>query len=259
MISGNRSTASRSAPAGTGNRVVGNYIGTTGTGTAALGNGGVGVNILGGGNTIGGTTANERNVISGNSAGVQISTSTGLGNVVQGNYIGTDRTGPWTSATPTMASLIAGGARNNIIGGTAAGAGNLISGNNGNGVEITGNGTTDNVVQGNFIGTNAAGSAALANTVGRRSGSRARPTATRSAGASSARATSSPATLEDGIALDGVIDTLIQGNYIGLSATGGCLDRQRQSAGRASGSSTPTATRSAAPEATSATSSPETA
>ena len=39
----------------------------------------------------------------------------------------------------------------------------MISGNTGDGVEITGTGTTGNVVAGNLIGTNAAGEGALGN------------------------------------------------------------------------------------------------
>ena len=51
----------------------------------------------------------------------------------------------------------------NTIGGTAAGAGNVISGNTDDGVEITGTGTTGNVVAGNYIGTDVTGTVALGN------------------------------------------------------------------------------------------------
>ena len=53
---------------------------------------------------------------------------------------------------------------NTVIGGTAAGAGNVISGNGGEGVRIQDAGTTGTLVQGNKIGTNAAGTAAIPNT-----------------------------------------------------------------------------------------------
>ena len=43
----------------------------------------------------------------------------------------------------------------NLIGGTVAGAGNIIAGNTGNGVHLSGSSTTGNVLWGNFIGTNS--------------------------------------------------------------------------------------------------------
>src|SRR5262249_12204110 len=51
----------------------------------------------------------------------------------------------------------------NTIGGTVAGAGNVISGNFDHGIAIS---SSQNLVQGNFIGVNATGTAALANRVG---------------------------------------------------------------------------------------------
>jgi hypothetical protein len=53
------------------------------------------------------------------------------------------------------------------IGGTAPGAGNVVSGSNGGGIVIRGVGTTLNAVLGNYVGTNAAGTAAIgSSTVG---------------------------------------------------------------------------------------------
>ncbi len=52
---------------------------------------------------------------------------------------------------------------NNTIGGTGSGAGNIISGNNNDGVHITGAGTTGNLVQGNTIGTDITRTLALDN------------------------------------------------------------------------------------------------
>src|SRR5262249_13114286 len=51
---------------------------------------------------------------------------------------------------------------NNTIGGAVTGAGNVISGNTGDGLRIN-SGQSGTLVQGNMIGTNAAGNAALAN------------------------------------------------------------------------------------------------
>ena len=63
-------------------------------GTAALGNFETGVTIhTGRNNTIGGTEAGARNVISGNDYGILIGDLAATGNRVQGNYIGTDAAG----------------------------------------------------------------------------------------------------------------------------------------------------------------------
>src|SRR5262249_31052541 len=58
------------------------------------------------------------------------------------------------------------GAKTNIIGGTAPGAGNLISGNTGTGVRLSGSGTSGNLVQGNLIGTDVSGNNPLGNGAG---------------------------------------------------------------------------------------------
>ena len=83
------------------------------------------------------------------------------GNVVEGNFIGTDVTGTVDLGNTVDGVKIFGPASNNIIGGTTAGARNIISGNNNVGVFI--NFTTWNTVQGNFIGTDVTGAMGLAN------------------------------------------------------------------------------------------------
>ena len=160
----------------TGNLVQGNFIGTDVTGTVALGGGSTGgVFVFSSlNNTIGGTTAGARNIVSGNNGiGVLITGSGGLfatGNLVQGNYIGTDLTGTSALLNSSDGVRISDQASNNVVGGTSPGAGNLISGNAGAGVNITQSGadgmpssgpTTGNLVQGNFIGTDVTGTAAL--------------------------------------------------------------------------------------------------
>jgi hypothetical protein len=147
------------------NVVTGNFLGTDATGTVAKGNW-VGVWVGTSNNRIGGTTAADRNIISGNTIdGVQISGAAGgTGNVVLGNYIGLDVTGTADLGNTNQGIALYNGAKDNIIGGTVDGAGNVISGNNGEGVRLIHSGTTGNVVLGNFIGTNAAGTAAIANT-----------------------------------------------------------------------------------------------
>src|SRR5690606_22745610 len=75
------------------NTVQGNYIGVDVTGTIALPNGrGI---IMNGGqtnnNSIGGTSVNSRNVISGNDTGISL--TSGENNLVIGNYIGLNAAG----------------------------------------------------------------------------------------------------------------------------------------------------------------------
>jgi hypothetical protein len=148
---------------GGGNTVVGNFLGTDPTGTASLANGG-GVSIINSpNNLVGGTTAAARNLLSGNTNnGVFISSSGSVNNQVLGNYIGTNINGTSALGNNGGGVNIVGGS-NNLIGGTAAGARNVISGNNSAGIFLSNSSTNTNQVQGNYIGTNAAGTAALAN------------------------------------------------------------------------------------------------
>ena len=86
--------------------------------------------------------------------------------------IGTNAVG--TAAIPNGTAAIPNGgdgifinnAPNNTIGGTAAGAGNLISGNTFVGIELFGRLTSKNVIQGNKIGTDFTGRLTLPNKVG---------------------------------------------------------------------------------------------
>ena len=144
------------------NVIQGNFIGTDATGTSIiLRNQGFGVLISNSPNdTIGGTTAESRNVISGNGAsGISIGFSGSRGIQVFGNFIGTDASGTAALGNASNGIEVIQGA-NAVIGGATPGAGNLISGNQGNGVDIS---ASNNVVQGNLIGTDVAGTIALAN------------------------------------------------------------------------------------------------
>lgn len=144
------------------NKIIGNFIGTNPAGTGPVGQG-IGISIAGFASEtqIGGTLASERNVISGN-AGVGILINNDFHQVVQGNYIGTDVTG--TTAVPNAPThagnggISIGGKTNSLIGGTAPGAGNLISGNGVFGIAfIPGSATQGVTIQGNRIGVSASG------------------------------------------------------------------------------------------------------
>jgi hypothetical protein len=153
-----------SDPGTAGNLVAGNFIGTDITGRKAVANGYEGLAIANGAgpNLIGGTTAGARNIISGNYYGVVITGPDTGGNVIEGNFIGPDVSG--TNEVPGVYEGLAlgGSAVDNTIGGTAAGAGNVISGNYFD-VVVRDPGTGGNLFQGNFIGPDATGKAALTN------------------------------------------------------------------------------------------------
>jgi hypothetical protein len=168
------------------NTFEGNDLGTDPTGTLDKGNQATGLNVFdSSNNTIGGTTAAARNVMSGNGTpdipGVGLALTGANNNIIQGNYIGVDASG--TQALGNSGGMFLTGASNQI-GGDAAGAGNVISGNGegnrtigpnyhcqGGGIEedilfgadnVT-NLTLNNVVKGNRVGTNAAGTSEVGN------------------------------------------------------------------------------------------------
>jgi hypothetical protein len=166
IISGNASVGAFLSAATTQNSLIlGNYIGTDATGAAALSNSSAGVITdnecsL---NTIGGTVPGARNVISGNVGnGIGLREGTSHTTII-GNYIGTDLTG--TAALGNLRGIQVNETPNNTIGGSSDGAGNLISGNNSDGVRLSGVGATANEIQGNLIGTDVTGSVDLGNTV----------------------------------------------------------------------------------------------
>ncbi len=149
-----------------GNIVSGNYIGTDTNGTVELSNTYEGVIISSGANnnTIGGSTPGEWNVISSNgSNGVNISGSA-AGNIISGNYIGTDASGTLGLGNTSAGVSITDGAQNNIVGGSTPGERNIISDNGSYGVDINGSGTAGNTIFGNYIGIDARGTVGLGNT-----------------------------------------------------------------------------------------------
>ncbi|MEQ1850830.1 MAG: DUF4347 domain-containing protein, partial [Chthoniobacteraceae bacterium] len=149
---------------GTGNSIVGNWIGVDSTGTLDLGNAADGVTISGNNNFIGTAAPADRNVISGNDdEGVDVDPGIS-GTIIRGNYIGTNATGAGAVGNGQAAPGNWGGVLidgdGNTIGGTGAGEGNLISGNFQWGILL--NGST-NTVQGNRIGGTAAGAPGVGN------------------------------------------------------------------------------------------------
>src|SRR5262249_41018958 len=147
----------------TGNVVLANFIGTQG-GADDYGNALVGVLIdAATDNFIGGTTKGTINVISANHDGVVIQGQASVGNVIVGNFIGTMADGV-TVLGNAVDGVRIDNAPDNSVGGTAPGAGNVISGNNW-GVRLTGATAIENVVAGNFIGTDLSGTVAVRNAI----------------------------------------------------------------------------------------------
>lgn len=226
VISGNTGSGVQLSGANTkSNSVLGNFIGVGGTGTAKLANTGAGVLILNGAsnNTIGGTTVAARNVIAGNGTiGVQIdglNQAGTAGNLVQGNYIGVNASGNTGVANGAQGVLIVGGATGNSIGGTVAGARNIISGNTTDGILIANAGTTGNSVYNNYIGTNAAGDANLGNGglgVGIVNGARGNFIGTTNAGNVIGGNNDAGILIAD----NGTNGNLVRGNRIGTNAVG---------------------------------------
>ena len=142
----------------TGSKVAGCFIGTDATGTIAAPNGnGIGFTTSNSGSA-GGTANADRNVISGNSMyGIYAGTnSTNI--AMYGNYIGVKAN--LSGALPNDDGIEVTQASTAMIG--ILGGGNLISGNNGEGIEMLGSAS----ILANLIGTNGTGTAAIPNDSG---------------------------------------------------------------------------------------------
>ena len=148
---------------GFGSRVECNYIGLAPDGAVAPNDDGVRVSGSSN-NVIGGNTVATRNVISGNlGTGVSINGPTPtsefgfvLQTTVQGNYIGTDPAGVLDRGNGGNGVQIVN-AQTNVV------AANVISGNSGEGVFVSGFRSSGNLIQGNYIGASASGLGDLGN------------------------------------------------------------------------------------------------
>jgi hypothetical protein len=136
-----------------GHRIAGNHLGTDATGAAAAANSRGGLLVRGSNVTIGGTTAADRNVLSGSDMGYGVLFLGGSGSTVIGNYIGLDAAGIMEISNRDGV-IIFSPAADVTIGGTEVGEGNVIA------ADSSGVGVFDaagTVVRGNLIGTDASG------------------------------------------------------------------------------------------------------
>ena len=126
LISFNNGSGVFVSETGHDNHILGNFIGTNGQGTAALGNQFSGIDLRGSNNEV------RQNLISGNGrflgSGIWIGLfGPGSGNVVQANRIGTDVSGTRPLGNNRAGITIEGDATANLIGGFSPGEGNLIA------------------------------------------------------------------------------------------------------------------------------------
>jgi CSLREA domain-containing protein len=175
-----------------------------------------GLRISAGGSTVRGLAINRFNF-----GGLAMETNPS--NKIQGNFIGTDAIGTVDLGNSNFGIRAESGSANNTIGGGTAADRNVISGNSGPNVEITGSGTDNNVVAGNYVGTDASGTQAL--------GNGAEGVVVRQGAASTRIGTDGDSTDDagegnvvsghgqDGIELAGP-DTVIAGNLLGVDRTG---------------------------------------
>lgn len=148
---------------GPNTKIQGNYIGTDPTGMIDKGNISTGVQV-GAGALIGGLNPRDRNIISGNTGGGASPNVTDTGWTVQGNFIGVGADGKTSipnSRPNDTGALSIDNSDNHLVGGTAVGATNVISGNNS--YAIFPDNTNNLVVQGNILGPDWQGNPILNN------------------------------------------------------------------------------------------------
>ena len=142
-----------------GNLVIGNYVGMDAGGTQDLGNVGGGVQLDNSTRHafVGGTTEDERNLISGNGGpGVAVQSAGVEHNFIAGNYIGTNAGGTAALSNDEVGIATRDHAGQNVF------QGNLISGNGWDGVSIADD-STSNYLRANRIGVAVDGVSPLPN------------------------------------------------------------------------------------------------
>ncbi|MGN6135949.1 MAG: DUF4347 domain-containing protein, partial [Aureliella sp.] len=128
VISGNIGDAIKiSGELSDSNVIANNYLGLNSAGTATIGNGGYGIDIVGGGDSTSIGDSSSGNLIGGNTLGGININGASSGTVIFGNAIGTDSTGTQVWGNYGDGVTLQNGAANTTIGGTAAGQANTIA------------------------------------------------------------------------------------------------------------------------------------
>src|SRR5690606_34807938 len=122
---------------GANNSVRGNYIGTNLSGSSAIANASGGIRAIGASSaTIGGASAGQGNLVSGNTGNGIALDSDVSSTIIIGNLIGTNAGGTLGIANSGIGVSLDG--TGNTLGGTTAAERNVISGNTQGGVGISG-------------------------------------------------------------------------------------------------------------------------
>ena len=171
--------------------------------------------VLGDGFKITGGNSVIRGLVINSFRGFGIVIETGGGNVIEGNYIGTESTGTVAAANFQSGVHILS-SNNNRIGGLTTAARNVISGNGVNGVDMS-IGATGNVVQGNYIGLSWTGDFKVPNI---NTGVSIFNAPNNTIGGTNPTAANVISGNGDGIVIDTANGTLVQGNFIGTNAAG---------------------------------------
>jgi parallel beta-helix repeat protein len=215
---------------GSNNVIEGNWIGLSATGTGFEGNARFGIAVYGLGNVIGGTEPGARNVLAANLTNILVMRYSGgipnggSGTVIQGNWVGFTKEGkaqPTKSGTGIELNRVS----NLTVGGSAAGAGNVVSGMYTAIAMTTVSGDStpvqSNQVVGNLLGPGPTGGPAQdvnGNPAGNQYGIQLE----------GANHTVGPGNVISANSVRGVVvggvrpatDTVVKGNIIGLNATG---------------------------------------
>ena len=221
LISGNNLGGVMIRHAGTDNNILDiNRIGLNGAGSGVIPNQGHGVTIDEGAqsNKVGANSG--YNVISGNAGdGVRITGANTHGNTVAFNAIGPNQAGSATLGNQGNGIAILAGASVNVIGGNIQLLPiNFVVGNGGYGVLIEGSGTLSNGIFGSFIGAGTTAAGGFGNALGGvtvRNGSSDNLIGDNGPLGNLISGNNGP-----GVTIEGAFANQVQGNIIGLAASG---------------------------------------